>query len=121
MQTQLAQRTNPRQSQTLQGCRHSKASHLPRRVERLGDPSLSLLIDLAVKLEMVSREIETSQSYCPAAMEHALEQLATQFDKAFARAVKLGVPLNTQLKTIDREGRAYLVCLTDEGVEYRVA
>lgn len=82
---------------------------------------VNILLELAIKLNTLTCEVEACLSNCPLTIEQELEKAAIRFDKACARAAKLGVPLNTELTTTDHNGRYYLLSLTNEGVEYRVA
>ena len=93
------------------------------RPKRSGCPvasQLNRLIALAVRLNMLTLEVEACLPDCPAAIDQELARLAGQFDRAYLRVLKLGTPLNTYFITTDSTGSRYSLRLVSEGVEYHV-
>ena len=95
----------------------------PCRPKRSGYPvasQLKVLIALAVRLNMLTLQVEACLPDCPAAIDRELARLAGQFDGAYLRALKLGTPLNTDFTITDGTGCHYLLRLISEGVEYHL-
>ncbi|WP_034359660.1 hypothetical protein [Deinococcus phoenicis] len=76
------------------------------------------LVDVAVRLHTLSVQAEhVSEGVIQA--DAQLERLSAEFDQAHARAVDLGIPLDTQFQ-LDLSGNRYTVSLTEDGLEYRL-
>lgn len=82
---------------------------------------LNVLTDLAVRLNILTAQVEACLTEWLPPLERELERLVAQFDRACSDAERLGVPFNTEFETTDEAGRCYLLALTAEGVLFQVA
>lgn len=86
----------------------------PHQETDLITPLLTRLTELAVQLHTLSLRTESLTFRDP-----QLERLSADFDQAHARAVDLGIPLDTQFQ-LDLAGHRYAVSLIEDGLEYRL-
>jgi hypothetical protein len=82
---------------------------------------LNVLTDLAVRLNILTAQVEVCPTEWLLSLEGELERLVAQFDRACSDAERLGVPFNIEFETTDEAGRCYLLALTAEGVLFQVA
>lgn len=98
-----------------------QSSYRPERSGCTVASQLNTLTALAIRLNILTVQVEACPTERLASLDKELERLAAQFDKACTQAEELGVPLDTEFMTTDEAGRCYLLALTVEGVVLKVA